>query len=61
MRHGQTLFNKLHKIQGASDSPLTAKGIRQAEIAGDHNVFHGRVVVPHVVNIEVDVIHAKII
>ncbi|MFE0442845.1 histidine phosphatase family protein [Aerococcus sp. NPDC058936] len=36
MRHGQTLFNKLHKIQGASDSPLTAKGIRQAEIAGDH-------------------------
>ena len=36
MRHGQTLFNKLHKIQGASDSPLTAKGIRQAEIARDH-------------------------
>lgn len=36
MRHGQTLFNKLHKIQGASDSPLTAKGIRQAELARDH-------------------------
>lgn len=36
MRHGQTLFNKLHKIQGASDSPLTAKGIRQAEIARDY-------------------------
>lgn len=36
MRHGQTLFNELHKIQGASDSPLTAKGIRQAEIARDH-------------------------
>lgn len=36
MRHGQTLFNKLNKIQGASDSPLTAKGIRQAEIARDH-------------------------
>lgn len=36
MRHGQTLFNVLHKIQGASDSPLTAKGIRQAEIARDH-------------------------
>ena len=36
MRHGQTLFNVLHKIQGASDSPLTAKGIRQAEIARDY-------------------------
>ncbi|MGH2103065.1 histidine phosphatase family protein [Aerococcus urinaeequi] len=36
MRHGQTLFNKPHKIQGASDSPLMAKGIRQAEIAGNH-------------------------
>ena len=36
MRNGQTLFNELHKIQGASDSPLTAKGIRQAEIARDH-------------------------
>ena len=36
MRHGQTLFNVLHKIQGGSDSPLTAKGIRQAEIARDH-------------------------
>lgn len=36
MRHGQTLFNKLHKIQGASDSPLTAKGIRQAKLARDH-------------------------
>ncbi|PMC79450.1 histidine phosphatase family protein [Aerococcus viridans] len=36
MRHGQALFNVLHKIQGGSDSPLTAKGIRQAEIARDH-------------------------
>ncbi|MEY8370916.1 histidine phosphatase family protein [Aerococcaceae bacterium 50-4] len=36
MRHGQTLFNVLHKIQGASDSPLTTRGIRQAEIARDH-------------------------
>ena len=31
MRHGETLFNLLNKVQGASDSPLTEKGIRQAE------------------------------
>ena len=34
MRHGQTLFNKQHKIQGWCDSPLTDVGIKQAEIAG---------------------------
>ena len=33
MRHGQTLFNVRKKIQGASDSPLTEVGIRQAQIA----------------------------
>ena len=33
MRHGQTLFNQLHKIQGACDSPLTDLGIRQAQLA----------------------------
>lgn len=33
MRHGQTLFNLQHKIQGWCDSPLTETGIRQAEIA----------------------------
>lgn len=32
-RHGQTRFNELHKIQGASDSPLTTKGINQAVAA----------------------------
>lgn len=32
-RHGETLFNQLHRIQGASDSPLTAKGIAQAKAA----------------------------
>ena len=31
MRHGQTLFNQLGKIQGACDSPLTEAGIRQAK------------------------------
>ncbi len=35
MRHGQTLFNKLDKIQGACDSPLTAKGIEDAKVVGE--------------------------
>ena len=33
MRHGQTLFNKRRKIQGACDSPLTLEGIEQAKLA----------------------------
>lgn len=33
MRHGETLFNQFHKIQGWCDSPLTAKGIAQAQAA----------------------------
>lgn len=33
MRHGQTLFNQLGKVQGACDSPLTEEGIHQAEVA----------------------------
>lgn len=36
MRHGQTLFNQLGKIQGSCDSPLTAEGIRQATIAKEY-------------------------
>lgn len=44
MRHGQTLFNVEHKIQGWCDSPLTKLGIKQAEIASryfdeNHIVF----------------------
>ena len=38
MRHGQTLFNVEHKIQGWCDSPLTEQGIKQAEIAARY--FH---------------------
>ena len=34
MRHGQTLFNLQHKIQGWCDAPLTEIGIKQAEVAG---------------------------
>lgn len=33
MRHGQTLFNQQHKIQGACDAPLTKLGIKQAKLA----------------------------
>lgn len=33
MRHGQTLFNVQHKIQGWCDSPLTELGIKQAKVA----------------------------
>ena len=36
MRHGETLFNEQHKIQGWCDSPLTAKGQAQAKIAGQY-------------------------
>ena len=35
MRHGQTLFNLQHKIQGWCDSPLTKLGIKQAKVAGN--------------------------
>jgi probable phosphoglycerate mutase len=33
MRHGETLFNQLHLIQGSCDSPLTERGKKQAQIA----------------------------
>lgn len=36
VRHGQTLFNVQHKIQGFCDSPLTKTGINQAKIAREH-------------------------
>lgn len=42
MRHGETEFNKQHKIQGWCDSPLTEFGRQQAQIAGkyfkEHNI-----------------------
>lgn len=31
VRHGETIFNVINRSQGACDSPLTAKGIQQAE------------------------------
>jgi len=36
MRHGETLFNQLKKVQGACDSPLTALGQEQAKQAKDY-------------------------
>lgn len=36
IRHGQTLFNYLKRVQGWSDSPLTDLGILQAEAVGKH-------------------------
>lgn len=36
MRHGQTQFNVRRKIQGWCDSPLTALGIAQAEVAAQY-------------------------
>ncbi|MFD1392910.1 histidine phosphatase family protein [Lacticaseibacillus jixianensis] len=42
MRHGETLFNVLGRIQGWCDSPLTARGVAQAQTARQwfaaHNV-----------------------
>ena len=36
MRHGQTLFNLQHKIQGWCDAPLTPLGITQAQVAKEY-------------------------
>lgn len=36
VRHGETLFNLQHRIQGACDSPLTRKGIQQAIRTGEY-------------------------
>lgn len=40
MRHGETLFNVQHKIQGWCDSPLTQNGINQAKKAGEYFKSH---------------------
>ena len=36
VRHGQTLFNYLERVQGWSDSPLTEKGLEQAKAVANH-------------------------
>lgn len=35
VRHGETEFNREHRVQGHRDSPLTALGLRQAEAVGE--------------------------
>lgn len=40
VRHGQTLFNVQHKIQGWCDSPLTELGIKQALRVKDYFDSH---------------------
>ncbi len=35
VRHGETVWNKLHKVQGAADIPLAEKGILLAEKTGE--------------------------
>lgn len=35
VRHGQTLFNKMHRTQGWSDAPLTKEGVKGAKLVGD--------------------------
>ena len=34
MRHGETLFNQLRRVQGYADSPLTERGFEQCRQAG---------------------------
>ena len=34
IRHGETLWNKEKRYQGQQDSPLSPKGIKQAEVVG---------------------------
>lgn len=41
MRHGQTMFNIQHRIQGFSDSPLTELGAEQGRQAGLRLARHG--------------------
>ena len=36
MRHGETKYNVELRVQGWSDSPLTNKGIKQAEVAREY-------------------------
>lgn len=36
VRHGETEYNLEHRIQGQGDSPLTDRGIRQAEAVAAH-------------------------
>ena len=36
VRHGETMFNQLNKVQGWADSPLTVKGINDLKVTGSN-------------------------
>ncbi|GAA2228020.1 histidine phosphatase family protein [Herbiconiux moechotypicola] len=36
VRHGETLFNVRHQLQGWCDAPLTPRGLKQVEALGEH-------------------------
>src|ERR1700694_448973 len=40
VRHGETEWNRSRRYQGWSDSPLTARGLAQAEAIGRHLCSH---------------------
>lgn len=44
VRHGQTLFNVQHKIQGFCDSPLTPLGISQAQTTKENYFIKKQIV-----------------
>ena len=50
MRHGQTIFNQLHNIQGWCDSPLTPLGIAQAKHAA-HYFADNQITFDHVYSV----------
>lgn len=41
VRHGQTMFNKEHRMQGSCDSALTSLGIKQVEALRDYFTENG--------------------
>ena len=40
IRHGETEWNKIGKLQGSSDIKLLPEGIKQAHMLADHAPFH---------------------
>ena len=40
IRHGETEWNKIGKLQGSSDIQLLPEGIKQAHMLADHAPFH---------------------
>lgn len=49
VRHGQTLFNKEHRMQGSCDSALTPLGIKQIEATRDYLRKMASALIGHIV------------